>query len=301
VLKLFSDNLLPVFLAAGAGWLLKALLDLDPRPIARTAFYIFAPCLIFRIIVDSEVPGEALVRMVAFATISLLVVAALAAVAARLMGCSRTLVAATFVVVLLPNAGNYGLSANLFAFGEQGLAQAGVFFVTSAILTFTVGVFVASLGRTSLRTALARLPRVPTVWAVVVALVMSRAGWSLPVPVDRTVELLSQASIPVFLIVLGMQLHGVGLQGPYGPVAAASAMRLVGGALAAFALSSAFGLEGAARQAGVLQSAMPSAVICIVIASEYDAEPAFVTSVVVLTTVLSPVTLTPILAFLGAG
>jgi predicted permease len=301
VLTLFSDNLLPVFLAAGAGWLLKAMLDLDPRPVARTAFYIFAPCLIFRIIVDSEVPGDALARMAAFATISLLAVAALAAVAARLMGCSRTLVAATFVVVLLPNAGNYGLSVNLFAFGEPGLAQAGVFFVTSAILTFTVGVFVASLGRTSLRTALARLPRVPTVWAVVVALVMSRAGWSLPIPVDRTVELLSQASIPVFLIVLGMQLHGVGLQGPYGPVVAASAMRLVGGALAAFALTSAFGLEGTARQAGVLQSAMPSAVICIVIASEYDAEPAFVTSVVVLTTVLSPVTLTPILAFLGAG
>jgi predicted permease len=46
---------------------------------------------------------------------------------------------------------------------------------------------------------------------------------------------------------------------------------------------------------------MPSAVICIVIASEYDAEPAFVTSVVVLTTLLSPVTLTPILSFLGAG
>jgi predicted permease len=301
VLKLFSDNLLPVFLAAGAGWLLKAILDLDARPVARTAFFIFAPCLVFRIIVDSEVPGEALVRMVAFAVTSLIAVATLAAVVARMMGCSRTLVAATFVVVLLPNAGNYGLSANLFAFGEQGLAHAGVFFVTSAILTFTLGVFVASLGRTSLRTALARLPRVPTIWAVLLALVMSGTGWRLPLPVDRTIELLSQASIPIFLVVLGMQLHGVGLQGPYAPVASASAMRLVGGALAAFALSSTFGLEEAARQAAVLQSAMPSAVICIVIASEYDAEPAFVTSVVVLTTLLSPVTLTPILAFLGAG
>ena len=88
LLRLFGNNLLPVFLAAGAGYLLVAITRLDARPVTHVAFYVFAPCLIFRIIADSEVPGEALVRMAAFATISLLVVAALAAVAARMMGCS---------------------------------------------------------------------------------------------------------------------------------------------------------------------------------------------------------------------
>jgi predicted permease len=45
---------------------------------------------------------------------------------------------------------------------------------------------------------------------------------------------------------------------------------------------------------------MPSAVICIVLATEYDVEPTFVTSVVFLTTLLSPLSLTPLLAYLGA-
>ena len=56
-------------------------------------------------------------------------------------------IAALVLVALLPNAGNFGLPVTRFAFGEEGLARAGVFFITASVLTYTVGVFVASLGR----------------------------------------------------------------------------------------------------------------------------------------------------------
>ena len=78
----------------------------------------------------------------------------------------------------------------------------------------------------------------------------------------------------------------------------ATAMRLGGGAAAGLLLAPLFGLEGVARQAGTLQSAMPSAVIGTILATEYDVEPTFVTSVVLLTTLLSPFTLTPLLRWL---
>ena len=96
-----------------------------------------------------------------------------------------------------------------------------------------------------------------------------------------------------------MQLYGNGKRAPIGPLALAVALRLVGGIVVGALLAPLFGLDGAARQAGILQAAMPSAVICIILATEYDAEPAFVTSVVFATTVLSPLTLTPLLACLG--
>jgi predicted permease len=142
--------------------------------------------------------------------------------------------------------------------------------------------------------------RVPAIWALVLAAALVASDSHLPVPLARTVELLSDASIPVFLVVLGMQLFGKGFKGPWGPVLFASGMRLVGGALIGLLLAARLGLDGAARQAGVLQSAMPAAVITTVLATEYDAEPAFVTSVVITTTVLCPLTLTPLLAYLGA-
>ena len=67
---------------------------------------------------------------------------------------------------------------------------------------------------------------------------------------------------------------------------------------AALLLAWLLGLEGTARQAGILQASMPSAVLCIILATEYDLEPELVTSVVFFTTLLSPLTLTPLLLYL---
>lgn len=300
MLELFASNLLPVFLASGAGYVVAWRLKIDPKPIAQLAFFVLAPCLVFQIILENDLPGEALLRMVGLAATVLLVLATLTATVARALGWSRPLIAAAVLVVLLPNSGNFGLSANLFAFGEPGLAQAGVYFITSAVLTFTVGIFVASLGRSTLKQTLVGMLRVPAIWALAVAFLLVRTGTQLPVPLARTVDLVSQASIPVFMIVLGMQLYGKGIKGPWGPVALGSGLRLVGGSVVGLLFVAVLGLDGPARQAGVLQSAMPSAVITIVLATEYDVEPAFVTSVVIVTTLLSPLTLTPLLAYLGA-
>jgi predicted permease len=45
---------------------------------------------------------------------------------------------------------------------------------------------------------------------------------------------------------------------------------------------------------------MPVAVLTTILATEFDAQPSFVTAAVLITTLLSPLTLTPLLAFLGA-
>ena len=106
--------------------------------------------------------------------------------------------------------------------------------------------------------------------------------------------------LSLLLVILGMQLQGRGGRGPVGPLTLAVALRLLGGIAAALVIAPLAGLEGAAYQVGTLQAAMPSAVLCIILATEYDAEPRFVTAVVFLTTLLSPFTLTPLLAWLGA-
>lgn len=299
-LHLFGNNLLPVFLAAGAGYAVAAGGRVSARPLAHVGFFVLSPCLVYQIIVESHLPLDAFLRMAGFAVASLGILGLGVGLLAHRLRWSRSLTAAVVLAVLLPNAANYGLSVNLFAFGEAGLAQASLFFVTSAVLSYTVGVVVASTGRVGVGRALAGLPRVPAVWAVVAAFAMVHWGWTLPFPATRAVNLLADACIPVFLLVLGMQLHGASGRGRMGPLALATGTRLVGGVAAGLFFAWVFGLHGAARQAGVLEAAMPSAVINIILATEYDVEPAFVTSVVFVTTLLSPLTLTPLLAFLGA-
>jgi predicted permease len=45
---------------------------------------------------------------------------------------------------------------------------------------------------------------------------------------------------------------------------------------------------------------MPTAVVTTVLANEYHLDAGFITSVVVTSTLLSPLTITPLLAYLGA-
>ena len=299
MLQLFFQNLAPIFLVAAVGYVLVARSRIDPAPLARLAFMVLAPCFVYETLTASRTPLIEMGRIAGLAMSVSLMLAGVALAVSRLLGWERKLCTVAVLGAMLPNAGNYGISASRFAFGEEAVAHAGVFFVASAVMTFTAGILVASWGQASLRDALGRLPRVPAIWALVAAFLALGTGFELPLPVDRGVELLSDATIPMFLLILGMQLHGKGLTGPWGPVGLAIGLRLLGSIAIAWPLSSFYGLEGVARQTAVLQSGMPAAVIAIVIAAEYDVEPAVLTTIVVLGTLLSPLTLTPLLSFLG--
>ena len=58
-------------------------------------------------------------------------------------------------------------------------------------------------------------------------------------------------------------------------------------------------LAGSTLQACVVEASMPTAVTTTVLAIEFDAKPEFVTSVVFLSTLASPITLTPLIALVS--
>jgi len=241
-----------------------------------------------------------MLRMVGFAVASILTVGAITWLLGRLIRLERKMLAAVVLCALTINAGNYGLSLNLFAFGEEALAYASLFFVTSAAITYTLGVTIASMGKASLADSLKGLLKIPVVYVVPLALVFIYKNWGLPLPLTRTVSLLSDAAIPGMLIVLGLQLQSSQRTHNIRALFLASGMRLLGGLGVGLLLATVFGLKGMAYNAGVLEASMPTAVLATILSTEYDAEPAFVTTAVFASTLLSPLTLTPLLLMLGA-
>jgi hypothetical protein len=103
------------------------------------------------------------------------------------------------------------------------------------------------------------------------------------------------------LLVLGMQFEKGARPERPGLVAVAAALVLVASPIIGFLLAGALGLTGVTRQAVLVQSAMPSAVITTIVALEFDVAPAFVASVVVVTTLASPLTLSLLIALLQSG
>jgi predicted permease len=300
LLVIFLNNLLPVFLSSGAGYLLARLLNVSPRALSRVIFYIFSPCLIFTLLTQSELSDGDILRVGLYATAVILGIGVLTFVGGKIIGLERRTLAGVLLASMFMNAGNFGMPVVLFAFGENALSYASLFFVANAILSYTVGVMTASMGSASLPQAFFNLFKIPFIYALALALFFMRTGLQVPLPLERTANLLGDASIPAMLVLLGMQLGAANFSGQALPLAFATSMRLLVSPLLALALGPVFGLVGAARQAVTLESAMPTAVLTTVLATEYDAHPTLVTAVVFVSTLLCPITLTPLLAYLGA-
>lgn len=299
LLGLFADNLLPIFLAAGIGGLISRFLNTNPRPLSQVIFYVFSPCLVFSLITHSQLSDGDILHMMLFAGLMSVIIGALTWLAGYFLRLERKILAAVMLTSILMNSGNFGLSLNSFAFGDATLSYASLYFVTMSIITYTIGIIIASMGTATLKQAVINLFKIPAIYALLLAFIILRTGWKLPVTLDRTTSLLGDASIPSMLILLGMQLKSVKLRGSIVPLALTNIMRLLVAPALALLLSLAFGFHGPAQQAAVLESAMPAAVITTVLATEYEVEPSFVTAAVFATTLLSAFTLTPILAFLG--
>ncbi len=299
LLSIFANDVLPIFLVALVGFTVARVLGADVRTLSRITFNALSPCLVFHMLVTSPLSATDFVKMASLAVMTIVGIGLVARLVALPFRLDRSMTSAFLLVVMFSNSGNYGLPVVLFAFGREALAQATVYFVANAVCTYTLGVFLASAGHRSLGSALRGVLRVPAVWGVATAGLVVSLGVQIPPPLMRPIELLSGAALPAMILVLGMQLERGAWPERPGLVALAGVLALVVTPLLALGLAHLLGLSGAARQAAIIQSGMPSAVLTTIIALEFDVAPSFVTACVTLSTLASPVTVTLLIAALG--
>jgi predicted permease len=299
--QIFLSDILPIFVVAGTGFLLARRVTVSVRTLSSISFNALAPCLVFTLMVTSPICPLDFGRMALFCVFVMAIRGAVARLAAIPLGLDRATRAGFLLVVVFSNSGNFGLPVVLFAFGREALTFATVYFVIAAVLSYTVGVFLAASGRRSFSEALHGIRRVPTVYAVIAAAVVIALQVPIPVGVMRGITLMSDAALPMLMLILGMQLQAAKRPERPAAVAAAVALSLVLSPLLALPLAGAVGLTGPAFEAAVLQSAMPAAIVTTILAIEFDLDPAFPTSVVFVSTLLSPFTVTLLIAYLRGG
>lgn len=304
-LSVFLNNLLPIFLCAAAGVALGRVFRPDIRSVTRLTFYIFSPCLVFSSLTQSPVNGAEFAQLATFTLGHIALMAALTAGLGLALRLERRVLMTLIIAAVFVNGGNFGLAANRFAFGEEALARAVVFYIFSTMGVYTVGIFLASLGKRSAAEALREVLTVPAFYALLAAGLARLTGFGVPLFLERAVTLLSEAAIPVMLVLLGLQIaqmkREVWARAKAGTLALAVGLQLIIAPLLAIALAAALGLAGVTRQAAILEASMPTAVITTVLALQYELDIDLMTAVVVVSTLLSPLTLTPLIVYLQAG
>jgi predicted permease len=294
------NNIVPVFIAIGLGYTLERKLGIEIKSVSRTIFYALTPCLVFSSLIKSTISSGEFWDIASFEILITLGMALVAWGVAKSLRFNRAMESAFLLTILFVNAGNYGLSVNQLAFGDKALARAVIYFVVSSLLINTTGVYLASLGQARVGDALVNVFKVPIVYAVFLAVFVKLINLNVTgSPVFRAVEMVGQGAVPLMLLLLGMQLAKTSLAQGMKTAGLAAFIRLVVAPVIAWPLASLLSLAGPTLQACVVEASMPTAVTTAVLAIEFDARPEFVTSVIFLSTLASPITLTPIIALVS--
>jgi malate permease and related proteins len=298
LLSILVSDILPIFAIASAGFLLARYAAIDVRMVARVVFYSLLPCLAFRLLVTSTASGPNVVRLMLLAVLIMAAMGFVGYITAKCLRLDRKVLRAFMMVVMLSNSGNYGLPVVRFAFGADALTYATIFFLTGSVMTYVAGAFFAGSHRRNIPGALEKIWKMPSLYGIGFALVVLSIGRPLPDAMMRPIGLLSDAALPVMILVLGMQLERAVWPTQPGIVILAVGLSLFVAPFVALGLAALLGISGPARQAAVILSSMPVAVVTTIFALEFELSPEFVTSAVFLSTVTSPLTLTPLIAYL---
>jgi malate permease and related proteins len=297
LIAIFFSVLAPVFLLVLLGYLIGPRLNLDARTLSRLSYFVLTPAFIFDVMSGARIEATLATRMTIYIIVVHVLCAALAFAIARVLGRDKPMIAAYMLLGTFGNVGNFGIPIVQFAFQEEALVPATVYFLAVVLIAFVIGVWAANWARQGNLGALAAVLRTPALIALPPALLYNWSGIELPV-LARPVDILAGGLIPVMLVTLGVQLADTGLPRVSLDMVLSSAVKLVACPALAILLAAPFSLAGLERATGVLQAAMPAAVFASIIAFENDLLPSFVTASVLFSTIASLLTLTVVIALL---
>ncbi|MGI9367544.1 MAG: AEC family transporter [Ruegeria sp.] len=243
---------LPVLICAGVGyWLAVIDAPFDNKIIGGIVSRVGYPTLIISHLATTQINVGTFLDVMSAAALAIAGFGVVGFAALKLL---RLPVRAFLTPLMHGNVGNVGLPVTLLALGDAGMAYTMAFVVVVLISIFTVGMWIPA-GNFSPR----KLATSPIIYAVAVSLLLMSTGWSLPVPVEKSFDILGGLSIPLMLLTLGHTLACLKISS-LGRAATLTALHLVMAVAIASSLVWLFGFTGAERGAVILCCLMPSSV-----------------------------------------
>ncbi|MEM7129449.1 MAG: AEC family transporter [Chloroflexota bacterium] len=298
MLSIFYNVIAPVALITCLAYIVGRLFQVDTRPLSKVIIYLATPALIFSSLSKSTLRADDLGELASVGILSTVLMALIGWMVSRFLNLDKRSTSAFVLGTSVANAGNFGLPLTTFAFGEDGLSRGIVLFIIFNILYNTVGIFIAASGSASPRHAMMNILRVPNPYVAAVALMVNLGEYAVPIPIERGLDLLGQASLPLMIVILGLRLANTQITGQLLHVGIAAGIRILIAPIIAILLTTILAVETPNANVLILISSMPTAVLTIVYAEEFGSDADFLSSVVLVSTLGSFLSLSVLLTFL---
>jgi predicted permease len=273
------------FAVMGLGLVFQRVWRRDIEVMTDLSMKLFVPCLAFSAIAGMEINAHDMATVAGGGALVQLGMLAIAFVVFRLFRIDRR---GLYLPIVFMNSANLPFPILEANYGRVGLGYGVLYYLTTSSLLYTIGIAIVSRSpdpRTLLTT--------PVTIATVAALGLKATHLAVPRFLLAAIDMLGQAGIPLLLFIFGYSLGEMRLRDLRLAVLG-SVMRLGIGFGLGLAAVRLLGVQGVAREIVIFVSTMPSAVVNVVIARQYKADPDLVASVVFLTS-LAAIVILPLL------
>ena len=286
---------LPVGLIILIGFIVGRTIPLQRSTLSQLALFVLSPALVIDSLYRTELSIASSGKLLMGFALTSSIIYGVVRLISKIFALSPSIRTGLTATILFPNNGNMGLPVVTFALGSAGLERAVVYMIGSSFLMFCFGPAIIQ-GKGILQ-GLKLIFRLPLLWAILGGVSLRLFSIKFPFELDKGIQQLGAAAIPIALILLGIQLSETRFQPRTQEILSAIA-RLLIAPLIAYFIGRFLQLEPLNLKVLVLQSAMPTAVNSFILVSEFGGDQELVAKAIVTSTLMSFITLPLVLSLL---
>jgi len=284
------QTVIPVFLIILVGYVIGKYKKVNVQPMVDLIVYISGPCLIFASVSRSDINLSDFFTM-ALAAIG--VILTLALLVFLFLKLTKSEKIGLYLPLTIGNTGYLGYPVALFAFGMAGLSRAVVYDMMGSLFLFSLGIYIVHH-----KNEFKEIFKVPLIYAVVIGLLFNIFRINTPEMIFKPIEMIGLITIPLALMILGYKLTKIKVSS-FKIALFASLFKIIGGFLIALLMVKLLSLTGLVRDVLLVQAAMPSAVMSMILCQKYNRDADLVASIIFVSTLLSIITIPLVLWFVG--
>lgn len=288
-------TILSIILMIAIGYVLKRidfLSDDDVPTLNNIVIYILLPCMIFSALYSADLSLLPKLGTLPFIILaSSFVTGIISYLILKRLKLPDIQLWSVLVTVMIANTAFMGYPINLGIYGHEGFLRA-IFCDIATLITFLLLSFLLVLKfGGSVRTAVKKIVFFPSLWAIVLGIILNLLNIPIGPVLDNTISYLGNGAIPLIMLSLGISIDLAGIKRSKAMIIFTSIMKLAFFPLIAFLIVSFLGFSGLDFKVSIIEAAMPSGMMSLILAISYRLDYELTSDCILINTVISLVTL----------
>lgn len=305
------SSVIPIFVIIAIGYVIRRFSIIKTQGVNALisyVYYVALPALIINSLVILELNNSTILNILFWNCVVLLVNALLCLVIVYAFGLSNKDRAVFFLAATVGNSLYLGIPLTTSALGLTAGSTNYALIVIIGVLYLVGSIFIALVvneflfvGHKNFGSVASQLAKNPLIIAIFVGLVLA----FIPLPeiantlTTKPLSMIAASASPVALFILGNYLYGHKIKQHLFMVSSAVAWKVIVMPLLAWGILLLAGMNNPAYSASILYAGTPTAVTALMIAKVYGFNTRFVSGVIVFSTILSLLTASVMIIFLG--